>query len=221
MRYLIFIPKPSAKLQGRALLESVGLGDHAKGFDALPIAAGPTGQAGTLFAWLDHEQTRIAHEPDQQTWIPSLISGDQPSGAYWVGVWNDSPPSEKDLRRPEGRKGAWITMADGSRWQFPSPDKLERFPEIKDGKLTWVVDEQFAWFVQEIDKRRAMLTVDSETPGKAFVSWDLVEDFGFIARALRLNYRIVPEVVINRRLISETTLKSLTTGILGYSLIED
>ena len=108
-------------------------------------------------------------------------------------------------------------MADDSRWQFPSPATLERFPEIKDGKLTWVVDEQFAWFVQEIDRRRAMLTVDSETPGKAFVSWDLVEDFAFIVRALRVNYRLVPEVVVHLRLISETTLKSLTTGILGYS----
>ncbi len=66
-----------------------------------------------------------------------------------------------------------------------------------------------------------MLTVDSETPGKAFVSWDLQEDFAFIVRSLRLNYRIVPEVVVHRRLINETTLKSLTTGILGYTLIED
>ena len=221
MRYQIFVPKSDTKVQGAALLQSVGLEDHAKGFDELQIAKGPDGKPGTLFAWLDHEQTRICFEPDQQTWIPSLITGDRKAGAYSVGIWKDSPPTEMDLRRPESRKGAWVTMADGNKWQFPSPATLERFPEIKDGKLTWVVDEQFAWFVQEINRRRAMLTNDPETPGKAFVSWDLVEDFGFIVRALRPNYRVVPGVVINRRLIRETTLKSLTTGILGYTLLED
>lgn len=220
MRYLIFTPKGETKLQGQALLESVGLGDHAKGFDVLPTN-GPGNVPGYLFGWLDHVQTRIAYKPEEQIWIPSLIEGERKEGAYFVGIWKDSPPTEQDLRKPEGRKGSWVTMADGTKWQFPTPTTLERFPEIKNGKLTWVVDEQFAWFVNEIDKRRAMLTTDAETPGKAFVSWDLAEDFGFIVRSLRLNYRIVPEVVVHRRLISETTLKSLTTGILGYTLIED
>ena len=112
-------------------------------------------------------------------------------------------------------------MADGTRWQFPSPSTLERFPEIKDGKLNWVVDEQFAWFVAEVDKRKAMLTVDPETPGKAYVSWDLEQDFAFIVRALRLNYRLTPEVVVHLRLISESILKNITTGILGYTLTGD
>lgn len=219
MRYLIFIPK-SDRIVLNELLCSVGLADHAKGFDALPCC-GPGDVQGWLFGWLDHVQTRIAYKPEEQTWIPSMIEGDQKEGAYFVGIWNDSPPTEQDLRRPEGRKGAWVTMADGNKWQFPTPTTLERFPEIKDGKLTWVVDEQFAWFVQEIDRRKAMLTVDSETPGKAFVSWDLQEDFAFIVRSLRLNYRIVPEVAVNLRLISMTALKSLTTGILGYTLLED
>jgi hypothetical protein len=221
MRYLIFVPKPQTKQMGAALLESVGLGDHAKGFDTMQCAAGPTGSSGVLFGWLDPVQNRLVYEPEKQTWIPSLAEGDRPAGAYWVGVWNESKPTETDVRRPEFRKGVWVTMADGTRWQFPSPSTLERFPEIKDGKLTWVVDEQFSWFVAEIDKRRAMLTTDETTPGKAFVSWDLEQDFAFIIRALRLNYRLVPEVVVHLRLISESTLKALTTGILGYTLIED
>ncbi len=219
MRYLIFIPKGKSKLQGKALLESVGLGDHAKGFDVLPVQ-GPGNVSGWLFGWLDPAAPRLTYEPEKQTWIPSLIEGERKAGAYWVGIWNESPPTESELRRPESRKGAWIVMADGNRWQFPSPTTLERFPEIKDGKLKWVVDEQFAWFVQEIEKRRASVTEDSETPGKGFVSWNLEEDFAFIVRSLRLNYRIVPEVIVNLRLISETILKNLTAGILGYVLME-
>lgn len=219
MRYLIFLPHSQHKLQSQAL-ESVGLSDHVKGCDCLPTT-GPNNQQGWMIGWLDHEQTRLTYSPDEQVWIPSMIDGDRPEGAYWVGIWKQSPPTETDLRRPEGRNGAWITMADGSRWRFPSPATLERFPEIKDGKLTWVVDEHFAWFVSEIEKRKAMLTVDSETPGKAFVTWNLEDDFAFIVRALRLNYRLVPEVVIHQKLINESTLKALTTGILGYTLIEE
>lgn len=219
MRYMIFVPNPaSGKAKATGLLESVGLTDHAKGHDALPVQ-GPGNVAGWLFGWLDHEQSRLCYEPNKQTWIPSLADGDRGAGAYWVGIWNDSKPTETDLRKPEFRKGAWVTMADGTRWQFPSPSTLERFPEITDGKLRWVVDEQFAWFVAEIDKRRATLTIAEG--GKAFVTWDLAEDFAFIVRSLRLNYRLVPEVVVHLRLISESILKSLTTSILGYTIIEE
>ncbi len=220
MRHMIFIPKAESKLEGHALLSSVGLEDHAKGFDCLSIQ-GPGNVSGWIFGWLDPSQPRLTFEPEKQTWIPSIVEGERASGAYWVGIWNESKPTETDLRRPEFRKGVWITMADGTKWQFPSPSTLERFPEIKDGKLTWVVDEQFSWFVAEVDKRRAMLTVDPQTPGKAFVSWDLEQDFAFIVRALRLNYRLTPEVVVHLRLISESILKTLTTGILGYTLTED
>lgn len=219
MRYLIWIPEHDKQKRGEHLLQAVGLGDHAKGFDALP-ALGPDGKQGWLFGWLDHVQNRLTFDPEAQVWIQSLPEGDRPEGAYWVGIWKDSRPTEQDMRRPEGRKGVWITMSDGTKWQIPSPGTLERFPEIKGGKLQWVVDEQFAWFIQEIDRRKAMLTVDTTTPGKAFVSWNLEEDFGFIVRALRLNYRIVPEVVVQLRLISESTLRNLTTGLLGYTLIE-
>lgn len=219
MRYLIWIPKSEVK-DHSALLESVGLEDHAKGFDALP-SAGPGETRGVMFGWLDHTQTRLTYEPEKQTWIPSLSDGERPAGAYWVGIWNDSKPTEADLRRPESRKGAWIEAADGSRWQFPNPATLERFPDTKDGKLVWIVDEQFSWFVNEIEKRKAMLTTDTTSPGRAFVSWNLQDDFSFIVRALRLNYRIVPEVVVHLRLISESILKSLTVGILGFTVIED
>lgn len=220
MRYLVWVPNGNAKADGAALLKSVGLEDHAKGFDAMPTG-GPVPGSGYLFAWTDPTDNRVAYKPEEQTWIPSMADGDRPAGAYWVGIWNDKKPTETDVRRPEFRKGVWVTMADGTRWQFPSPSTLERFPDIKDGKLTWVVDEQFSWFVAEVDKRKAMLTFDPETPGKAFVSWDLEQDFAFLVRALRLNYRLTPEVVVHLRLISESILKTLTTAILGFVLTED
>ncbi len=85
MRYLIFIPKGESKLQGHALLASVGLADHAKGFDVLPTN-GPGNVPGHLFGWLDHVQTRLAYKPEDQAWIPSIIEGDRKEGAYWVGI---------------------------------------------------------------------------------------------------------------------------------------
>ncbi len=219
MRYQVFIAKSESKLQGAALLQSVGLEDHAKGFDTLPIAKGPDGKPGTLFAWLDHEQTRICYEPDKQTWIPSLIEGDRKAGAYWVGIWKDSPPTEKDLRRPEGRTGVLIPVADGSVWRFPLPDTLERFAEIKDGELTWVVDQAFAWFCSEIEMLKA--TRIRREDEKVWLSLRPEEDFKFAVRALRINYRITPEIVAALRLISVSKLNSITAKLMNFPLLDE
>jgi hypothetical protein len=217
MRYLVWIPKNADKqLTGQLLLNSVGLDDHT-GLDVVQ-STGPGGSAGWLFAWLSPDQPNLAYKPDEQIWIPSLADGDRPAGAYHVGIWKEKPPTEADVRRPDHRKGTFVPMADGTRWLFPTESGLERFPNIVDGRLQWVVDERFNWFVTDLQRRKAMLTRDPEDPGRAFVSWNLEEDFAFLVRALRINYRLTPEVVVHLKLISESVLKNLTVSLLGFTL---
>jgi len=219
MRYLVWIPKNADKqLTGQLLLNSVGLDDHS-GFDVVQ-STGPGGSTGWLFGWLSHDQPNLAYKPEEQIWIASLAEGERAAGAYHVGIWKEKEKllTEADLRRPDHRKGAFVTMADGTKWLFPTESGLERFPHIVDGRLQWVVDERFNWFVTDLQRRKAMLTVDSQEPGKAYVTWDLAEDFAFLVRALRINYRLTPEVVVHLKLISESVLKNLTVSLLGFTL---
>lgn len=223
MRPLLYIPKTAKDQQPREHMADVGLEEIAAGLDVRQVAEGPDNTGGLLFGWLSPTQSQFDHFPNKQTWVPSAKRGDLPSGAYWIGMWDDSPPTEEDLRRPDHRPGAQVVLGNGESWAVPTPNSPERFPQLNaDGTLTWVVDERYNWLVTDLDKRKSTGALTTEVNGKEHVSFifDDEADFWFLARVLQINYRVTPEVVAHMRLLTQDTIRAMVAGMLGMTLVE-
>ena len=93
MRYLIYVPGQSDGTV-KDLFGKLGLSEIENGIEVIS-SAGPDGQRGKLCGWLSSTQNQLIYKPEAQTWIPSAKSGDRESGAYWIGIWKDSPPTEE------------------------------------------------------------------------------------------------------------------------------
>ncbi len=216
--FLIYIPGQKSTGTSKELFETVGLGDIAGGIDVKP-SEGPDGERGRICAWLSSTQNQLIYKPEAQTWIPSAKEGDRESGAYWVGIWNDSPATEEDLRKPNHRRGSFIKLGNGERWSFVLPGDLERFPLLNaDGSLTWVVDESYNWMVTDIDKRRADAFSTLTEDGLVEVTWNWKADWQFLVKVLQINYRVTPEVVSHMRLISQQAIQELISALMGMPL---
>jgi len=218
MRFLIYIPGQNSTGTSKELFEKVGLGDIASGIDVKP-SEGPDGDRGRLCAWLSSTQNQLIYKPESQTWIPSAKAGDRESGAYWVGIWNDSAPTEEDLRKPNCRRGSFIKLGNGERWSVVVPESIDRFPLLNtDGTLTWVADESFNWLVTSIDKRRADALSTINDDGSVEISFNFAADWQFLVKVLQINYRITPEVVAHMRLFSQQAIKELISALMGMPL---
>lgn len=216
MRYLIYIPGQHDGTV-KELFAQLGLSEIENGIDVI-ASEGPDGQRGKLCGWLSSTQNQLLYKPEAQTWIPSAKSGDRESGAYWVGVWNDSPPTEEDLRKPNHRRGSFVKLGDGDRWSIVVPGNLDRFPLLNsDGTLTWVVDNQFNWYVTEVDKRKEEL-IPGSTEGNWIMVFDLAKDWFFLVSVLQINYRLVPEVAAYLNLFSENSLRTLLAAMVGLNV---
>lgn len=218
MRYLIYVPGQSTESQSE-LLGRVGLSEIGQGLDA-KASEGPDNGRGKLFGWLSSTQAQLIYKPEAQTWIPSAKSGDRESGAYWVGIWKDSPPTEEDLRKPDHRKGSFVRLGNGELWSIVAQGQLERFPDLKsDGSLIYYVDEAFNWFSTEIDKRLADVIRGDD--GSITLLFDMTKDWMFLCRVMAINYRITPEVVSHLRLFSQSALKRLIAQLMDMTLKEE
>lgn len=216
MRYLIFIPGQHSGTT-KELFASVGLSDIEHEIQVIN-SDGPDGNKGKLCGWLSSTQNQLIFKPDVQTWIPSAKSGTRESGAYWVGIWNDSPPTEEDLRKPNHRRGSFIKLGNDERWSIVVPGHLDRYPLLNaDGTLQWCVDTQFNWYVTEIDKRKEDL-IPGSTEGKFIMVFDLTKDWFFLTSVLQINYRLVPEVAAYLNLFSENSLKELLATMVGLNV---
>ena len=201
MRFLIYVPQTHIQPNDtpQETLTRVGLGEIAQGVDPLNEPSGPDGKGGRMFGWLDSQQADARYLPEQQTWLPSLRPGE-----YWVGVWNDSAPTETDLRRPDHRGGARIQLDNGETWAVATTDTLVRYPHPdpdNPGKIRWCVDETLNWLVTDVDKIVAERVVGKDDD--AHLMFDPDADFDFFCRLLQINYRITPEIVMHLQLMSD------------------
>lgn len=219
MRFLVFVPTDQSSLSKspKDVLQSVGLGELAAGIDVRRVQ-GPEEKAGLLFGWLSPDQNQLRYTPSEQTWIPSAKHGDRESGAYWVGFWNSAPPTERDLRRPDVRKGNFVRLGNGESWSICDLEKLDRFPLLQpDGTLKWVVDERYNWLVTEVEKRCVEAIVANDEGGM-ILTFDLTNDWFWLVAILQINYRITPEVVSHLRLFSQESLQNLVAQVMGIKL---
>lgn len=189
--FLIYVPRehhPESSLT-EAILAAVGLADLAPAETAnIGGGLGPDGKGGTLIGWTKPGRIRFHIDPAEQTWFPAVKSGDLPPGRYWVGVWNDSPPTAADLLRPYPYRGKLVELA-GQNWTVPLPKNLPTDAILADdGTWRFELQRRFHAYGIEVDQwleRRENGTLADAT---------FTEVFGFALRALSLNYRLTPEL---------------------------
>lgn len=202
--HLIFIAREHLSgLTTAEQLEAVGLADHAHGARTVQTD-GPEGLGGTLFGWDLHATGRLHHKAEEQTWIPAVPNGDLKEKRYWVGVWNDSPPTEKCLRRPGTLWGADIKMGDENPWIVPIPSALPHDMMLAtDGSLVMEPKRRYQDVCLEA-RRLRRLRLSSETVRiDYFVLW------AFCLQCLNLNYRLPQELASYLRLIDTDNIREV------------
>jgi hypothetical protein len=204
MHFQIYIPgQPDVT----GSLEKVGgRPDFVANAEAITAPAGPDGQAGAIFAWWNRQDRHIGYQPERQEWIKS------PNG-YWVGFWKDDPPSPEQLARPYQERGKFVTLGDGNRWLVPEVHEIDRHLVLADDG-TWKYEVQRQHHKLWLESLSWAERFAGASPGTRVVL-DMTLLIGFVVAVLRLNYRLVPEVVSHLRLLTRHGIAQPFSVILG------
>ena len=191
MHPLIFLPGTNEK--DAEQLADVGLPDLVHGAMAVSCPAGPNDHQGVLFGWRPRSgRMKIQFlGPEVQTWLPAVADPLQEleAGRYWVGWWTDTPPTPEILRREYPFAGREVALGDDHEWLIPIVEKLPAEMRLADdGSWRFVTQRQFHEFTLVARAFQERLAGDD-----AWFLWD--EAANFVLQALRLNYRLTPEIV--------------------------
>lgn len=212
--HLIFIP--STVTLGRSIdvvFKELGIEDHIGGCTPMPLndADSPCGESGMLYAWMSKGDDQLIVNKDKQTWMKS-------ASGYWVGVWKDNYPTEAQLRRAYMQPGIWIPgFCKDETWKLPTPESLN--PQMAlddDGSWKYVPMREYAWYTEEIQRRRAEME-EVEEDGKVFYRYTVnpLLDIALLIRALRINYRMLPEVAHMCAMFTRDDVNAAYTKMLG------
>lgn len=196
MHYQLFLPSPNGDRSLNDSLAAVGLADHAGNATPIKCEKGPQGLSGKLVGWISTAagKTRLEYRPDEQTWIPSVPIDGRERGAYWVGIWNESPPTESELRRPYTQTGEWVDFGK-AKWKLPTVGSVDRYAAYNDdGSMKWVPVREFSWLMDEAEKLKAEY-LQAWGEKEMLFQFDPTEFVNWVLRLLRVNYHMTPEVI--------------------------
>jgi hypothetical protein len=216
MHFLIFVPRQDG---GRLpTLADAGLADFAAGAMHFDLAVGPGKRAGVLFGWVKATDAAkdFGYFPDRQTWIES-----KPAGQYWLGLWKGSAPTPAELLRPFPFRGSAVALGDGNAWIVPAAAKLPKTtaPELDEhGNPKFTLDARFARYWQLSERYFAELADADFTLGEIEVDAGL---WHFAVEALRMNYRLVPELVAHLGLLAPSDLLTVLAAAIDLPNLEE
>jgi hypothetical protein len=207
MHHFIYVPQQHIRgFTVEERLSAVGLSDHGAGADSIH-SVGPAGP-GHLFAWRKSSLQPMHYNSDEQTWIPAAKKDELPEGRYWVGFFNNSPPTEEDLRRPGVLYGDDIELGDGKPWMIPAPHFLPHDLMLQaDGTLKHEPKQRYQDVSVEAARWRFQLA-----GGPQKVTYDGL--FRFCLQCLNLNYRLPSELASHLRLIDTENVKRVMQAAL-------
>lgn len=211
MHFQLFIPNRRAANPQHLI--DVGLADFVPGAEFLdsrgPDDAQGSAQSGVLVAWRKPGATELGYRPDQQEWKPAIPTNALAAGRYWIGFWKDSLPTPDDLRRPYCHRGTELELGDGQAWTFPHPQKLPRDVILEDdGSHRYELQRRFHDYGLEVERWQAHFAGKDTT----FFYRDAIDT---VLNALRLNYRLTPEVQNALRLLNTDNLERAILAITG------
>ncbi|HSG72503.1 MAG TPA: hypothetical protein VLA12_18975 [Planctomycetaceae bacterium] len=177
---------------------------------ARPVASeGPDGKTGILIGWPNPRANKMHFDPDLQEWEPAQPDGDLAEGRYWIGFWNDSPPTQRELLRSQVVRGSLVALGNGEQWLAPDLEKLPADAIMLNGRWLMQVQPRFSEvYVEHQEWRRK--TVSNEE----FLFEDLIN---FALMVYQINYRIPREFVSKFRLFDS---KNLIRSLFAFQGIE-
>ena len=194
------------------MLIDLGLADMVAGAEFMPNQQGPTERRlGAVIAWRKPGSVGFGYDPEKQTWIPAVANGPdgEGRGRYWVGFWNDSPPTPEDSQRPYAHAGPLVELGDGNSWRIPEIDQLPHdYIRNDDGTWRFEIQRQYHDLWLESQDWIARVFDKENRP-------DLIDVLNYCEKILRQNYRLLPEVVSHLRLLNSENLAKVLHSCLG------
>ena len=191
MQFLVFMP--NCELQDREeYARPAGLSHLLNGHHAVTMA-GPHGLPGVLINWPSPDSPYTHFDADKQTWLPSIRKNQDGEPWYYVGIWNENPPKESELRRKYTQPGNRVRFG-AETWKLPTPDTVDaRAVYSDDGSMRWEVIREFSWMC---DEAKALCETYLEEGGvRAMVfQVDPSAQIDWLLKLLQVNYRLLPEV---------------------------
>lgn len=223
MHHQLFIPHGLKRVSAIAALEGLRLRSEIEGAEfvetrgpeelAVSLPEGVVSIAGVeghLVYWPQIGAVKGGFDLTRQTWRPAVPCGDQPAGRYWIGIDRERPPTPAELARPYRHAGTWVKLGDNQQWLLPKEQQLPRDMILADdGHWRWELQREFWDFSLEADRLRAVFA--SKKVGD---SYDEAELATFVRRAIALNYRALPEVISQLRLLNTGNLLQLGAYVL-------
>lgn len=205
VHFQLFIPDAKSHIEFPTVCRQRGIEDLFSGpgaHDMMPIADGPQGKHGLLAAWLKLGD-RHEYKPAAQTWLPSWLKDADGHPVYFVGIWNEAPPKENELRRPYTREGVW-TQFGVEKWLLSTPSTVDaKAVHNDDGTMRWVPLRIFSWMCDEAKTMREQYLTEFGMRRMVF-SVEPSAQMEWLAKLLRVNYRIVPEVMEHMEMFTPT-----------------
>lgn len=203
--FLYAIPKVSTI--GAKQLAKVGL---APVFDKVkesqrPAGRGPGGGQCTLVC-IGGNGKSLFYKPAEQTWQKSH------NGKYWVGFYNDDPPTEQGLRRKTQLAGHYVELTDGGKWLVPVARILSggsRLPQSlilgSNGEVITEPLPQYAGFSSKVEKAWEDFQVENGWK-EGELQLSIAERMKLAIEALGWNYHVQTEEVNLLKLITTQNL---------------
>lgn len=210
MHYQIFIP--GVRCADPQHLVDVGLGDLV-GEATFLESEGPEQTTGVIVGWPKPGQAQMGYQPQSQIWRPAVARGDLPAGRYYVGLWAGALPTPQDLRRRYPQPGVHVTLGDGQQWLLPRAKQLNAEMILADDG-TWKFEPQrqyHAFWLAYCEWEDFFIQAPT---GSTF---SFTEAADFVLSALRINYRVVPELVNELRLFTKENVRSALYALLGIT----
>lgn len=201
MHPIVYLPKVNTPNSDH--LRAVGLEDFVDGaqFNCLqPDKPAPgDNKGGSLVTWTPPGRRQPVYDPDSQLWLPAMPMDSLKEKRYWIGFDPLSPPRPQELIRREPYVGSPVTLGDGQQWLIPHARELPHdLIRGEDGEwVRQVRSEFYAFAMTTIGWQRQF---DSLEPGDVFPDETGLAEF--VEEALRLNYRLTPEIISHLRLFS-------------------
>ena len=226
---LFYFPKAKGG-NVRQWFEEAGIGELLRADDDQPalcdanVLKGPHGEPGGRLAfWHDPSEPQRSPTPavekDRQTWLEAPAGDGRERGAFWVGYWNDKPPTPADLRRRKVLSSVEVELGR-DKWLIPIAREMpQTYGFDADGNTAWVYefDEHQAYFDEAMRLHRALQQTVNESRGE-WLEWNEPEYLAFAFRALAFNYRVTPEVLALLKAVRRERLPHVMIEAAGMPL---
>lgn len=211
----------------RKWFAGAGLGELLRDDDALPaqvdapVLKGPDGGTGRLAFWDDkHDSSPLAAiEPTKQTWLESPACAGRERGAFWIGYWNDKPPTPAELLRKQVPIGVEIELGR-YRWRVAVARELpQAFGLDAEGESIWIYEEaEHQAYFDEAMRLLDVMFGGLEQSGGETMPWNYGEHLAFAFRSLALSYRVTPEVLALMKALRRDGLYRVALAAAGIPL---